>query len=47
MLYEVITGVTVQRMVDTKDGIELILGTKKDPIFGTVMLVGMGGTTVV
>lgn len=40
-----IDGVTVQKMVDTKDGIELILGTKKDPIFGTVMLVGMGGTT--
>jgi acetyltransferase len=40
-----IDGVTIQKMVDTKDGIELILGTKKDPIFGTVMLVGMGGTT--
>ncbi len=40
-----IDGVTVQKMVDTKDGIELILGTKKDPVFGTVMLVGMGGTT--
>ena len=40
-----IDGVTVQKMVDTKDAIELIIGTKKDPIFGTVMLVGMGGTT--
>ncbi|MDX8340064.1 bifunctional acetate--CoA ligase family protein/GNAT family N-acetyltransferase [Draconibacterium sp. IB214405] len=40
-----IEGVTVQKMVDTKDGIELIIGTKKDPVFGTVMLVGMGGTT--
>ncbi|WP_167611640.1 bifunctional acetate--CoA ligase family protein/GNAT family N-acetyltransferase [Maribellus sediminis] len=40
-----IEGVTVQKMVDSKDGIELILGIKKDPIFGTVMLVGMGGTT--
>lgn len=40
-----IEGVTVQKMVDTKGGIELILGTKKDPVFGTVMLVGMGGTT--
>ncbi|MEN8115827.1 MAG: GNAT family N-acetyltransferase [Bacteroidota bacterium] len=40
-----IDGVTVQKMVDTKDGIELIIGTKKDPVFGTVMLVGMGGTT--
>lgn len=40
-----IEGVTVQRMVDTKDAIELIVGTKKDPEFGTVMLVGMGGTS--
>ena len=40
-----IDGVTVQKMVNNKDGIELILGTKKDPVFGTVMLVGMGGTT--
>jgi acetyltransferase len=40
-----IDGVTVQKMVDTKGGIELIVGTKKDPTFGTVMLVGMGGTT--
>jgi len=40
-----IDGVTVQRMVDTKDAVELIIGTKKDPVFGTVMLVGMGGTT--
>nr|WP_320022377.1 GNAT family N-acetyltransferase [uncultured Draconibacterium sp.] len=40
-----IEGVSVQKMVDTRDGIELIVGTKKDPVFGTVMLVGMGGTT--
>ncbi len=40
-----IDGVTIQIMVNTKDGIELIVGTKKDPIFGTVMLVGMGGVT--
>jgi acetyltransferase len=40
-----ILGVTVQRMVDTKDAVELILGIKKDPTFGTVMLAGMGGTT--
>jgi acetyltransferase len=32
-------------MVDTKDAVELIIGTKKDPEFGTVMLVGMGGTS--
>ncbi len=40
-----IDGVTIQRMVDTKDAEEIILGTKKDPEFGTVMLVGMGGTS--
>lgn len=40
-----IEGVTIQIMVNTKDGIEMIVGTKKDPIFGTVMLVGMGGVT--
>ena len=40
-----IEGVTVQRMVDPKDSVELIIGIKKDPVFGTVMLVGMGGTT--
>jgi acetyltransferase len=40
-----IDGVTVQIMVDTRDAIELIIGIKKDPVFGTVMLVGMGGTT--
>ncbi len=40
-----IDGVTIQIMVDTKDAVELIVGTKKDPEFGTVMLVGMGGTS--
>lgn len=40
-----IEGITVQKMVDTKDGVEMILGIKKDPVFGTVMLTGMGGAT--
>ncbi|MBN1338859.1 MAG: bifunctional acetate--CoA ligase family protein/GNAT family N-acetyltransferase [Bacteroidales bacterium] len=40
-----ILGVSIQPMVDTRDGVELILGIKKDPMFGTVMLAGMGGTT--
>ncbi len=35
-------GVTVQRMIRHR-GHELILGAKKDPIFGTVILFGMGG----
>ena len=38
-----IEGVTVQPMVDERDGVELILGTKKDPVFGTVLMVGSGG----
>jgi acetyltransferase len=36
-------GVTIQPMVNSKDGVELILGTKKDPVFGTVLMVGSGG----
>jgi len=38
-------GVTIQPMIRTKDAVELILGAKKDPTFGTVMIAGMGGTT--
>ncbi|HOW86074.1 MAG TPA: GNAT family N-acetyltransferase [Candidatus Aminicenantes bacterium] len=37
-------GVTVQKMVRAGDGIEMILGVKKDATFGTVVLAGMGGT---
>lgn len=40
-----IDGITVQKMIDTKDDVEMILGIKKDSLFGTVMLVGMGGTS--
>jgi acetyltransferase len=35
-------GVTIQRMLDRQE-FELILGTKKDPDFGPVILFGMGG----
>ncbi len=38
-----ISGVTLQSMCNNKDGVELILGIKKDPVFGTVILAGMGG----
>ncbi len=38
-----VLGVTVQRMVTARDGFELILGAKKDPTFGTVIMAGMGG----
>ncbi len=37
-------GVTVQPMVRDPHGIEMILGIKKDPVFGTVVMAGMGGT---
>ncbi len=40
-----IDGVTVQPMVSATDGVELILGVKQDPVFGTVMMVGMGGVS--
>lgn len=35
-------GVTVQKMIREK-GYEVILGAKRDPVFGTVLLFGMGG----
>jgi acetyltransferase len=38
-----IIGVTVQKMVKYPVSHELILGTKKDPVFGAVIMVGMGG----
>jgi len=40
-----IDGVTIQKMASVKEGVELILGIKKDNIFGTIMMVGMGGIT--
>jgi acetyltransferase len=40
-----IDGITVQKMVSSKDAVELILGIKKDAVFGTVLMVGMGGIT--
>lgn len=39
-----IEGVTVQTMVRVTDALELILGIKRDPVFGTVIMAGMGGT---
>lgn len=39
-----INGATVQRMVKSKDAVEMIVGIKKDPVFGTIIMVGMGGT---
>jgi acetyltransferase len=39
-----VEGVTVQKMVTYPSGLELIVGAKRDPIFGAVLLVGTGGT---
>ncbi len=38
-----IQGVTVQRMFTAVHGVELILGVKRDPVFGAVIMVGFGG----
>ena len=40
-----IEGVSVQPMIFSHDGVEMILGVKKDPVFGSVLLAGMGGIT--
>jgi acetyltransferase len=40
-----IQGVTVQKMVN-KQGYEVILGAKADPLFGPIILFGMGGVGV-
>jgi acetyltransferase len=37
-----IIGVTMQKMIKNS-GYELILGSKKDPVFGSVILFGLGG----
>ncbi|MDQ0340825.1 acetyl-CoA synthetase (ADP-forming) [Caldalkalibacillus uzonensis] len=39
-----IVGVSVQKMA--KKGTEVIIGTKRDPVFGPVLLFGMGGIFV-
>lgn len=39
-----VDGVTVQPMITHPSGRELIVGAKRDPVFGMVLLVGMGGT---
>ena len=39
-----IVGVTVQKMISYPVSFELIMGTKKDPVFGSVIMVGTGGT---
>ena len=43
---EAFGGVTVQPMIDTRDGYELIFGATLDPQFGPVILFGSGGQLV-
>jgi acetyltransferase len=40
-----VEGITVQKMAAEKEAVELILGIKKDNIFGTILMAGMGGIT--
>ncbi len=40
-----IQGVSIQPMIGGRNGVEMILGVKKDPVFGAVLLAGMGGVT--
>ena len=40
-----VEGVTIQQMVGHPGGLELILGAKRDAAFGTVLMVGAGGTS--
>lgn len=39
-----IDGITVQRLMSFDHSFEMILGAKKDPTFGPVIMCGMGGT---
>lgn len=39
----VVAGVTVQKMLTHRYGLELVLGAKQDPTFGPVIMTGMGG----
>jgi acetyltransferase len=40
-----IDGVFIEPMVRVNDGIELILGSKRDATFGAIVLVGLGGVS--
>jgi acetyltransferase len=39
-----IEGCTVQPMIQARDGVELIVGARRDPVFGSVVMAGHGGT---
>jgi acyl-CoA synthetase (NDP forming) len=37
------TGFSVETMASNEDGVELIVGARRDPRFGPLVLVGLGG----
>lgn len=39
----IVRGVTVQKMARVSSGVEMILGFKRDPVFGSVIMLGAGG----
>jgi len=39
-----IDGVSLQKMIIAGEKVEMILGIKRDPVFGTILMVGIGGT---
>ncbi|VVB53096.1 Acetate--CoA ligase [ADP-forming] I [uncultured archaeon] len=41
-----ITGITVSKMMSTRTGFEVLLGAKRDDVFGEVIVFGAGGTLV-
>jgi len=41
-----INGVLIEEMIDKGEGIEMIVGTKNDPIFGPAIVLGLGGIFV-
>jgi acyl-CoA synthetase (NDP forming) len=42
----IIEGILIEEMINTKRGVELILGATKDPILGTSIMIGLGGIWV-
>jgi acetyltransferase len=40
-----VEGVTIQPMISSGEGLEMIVGATQDPVFGAVIMVGAGGIT--
>jgi len=41
-----IDGVIVQKMISQPDAVELVVGLNQDPVFGPVVMVGLGGVLI-